>query len=285
MDPHSYALAHARLAPVQLAMHGHADTTGIPNIDYYVTYAGFDEKSFSHYSERVLRVEGHTMLPIWYDLQPFKADSSQKYGLRTKYNIPEDAFVYACLQTLFKITPNMDRAIKKILTDVPNAVILLKELPMTDKVGQFLINRLRQTLGDDISRVIVLPPLDDLEYQNIFSTVDAVLDSFPFGGHTSSMDAFSNGLPVVTLPTSLLSGRCTLGFLRTLHAEELIAKDENDFINIAVRLATDEAFFSDAKRRIAQNFPKLIKDQTSVKSWEKMLFAVATNTNMHNFLV
>ena len=39
--------------------------------------------------------------------------------------------------------------------------------------------------------------------------VDVVLDSFPFGGHTSTMDAFSIGRVVVTLPTHLMSGRCT----------------------------------------------------------------------------
>lgn len=30
-------------APVQLAMHGHASTTGIDTLDYYVSYAGFSE--------------------------------------------------------------------------------------------------------------------------------------------------------------------------------------------------------------------------------------------------
>ena len=43
MDPHSYAVAFGRHAPVQIAMHGHAQTTGIQSIDYYVSYAGFSE--------------------------------------------------------------------------------------------------------------------------------------------------------------------------------------------------------------------------------------------------
>jgi len=291
MDPNNYALAHARLAPVQLAMHGHADTTGVPNIDYYVTYAGFDERSFSHYSERVLRVEGHTMLPLWYDMRPFVADKKlwaddERANLRRTYNIPEDAFVFACLQTLFKITPNMDATMREILQKNPKAVLLLKELPMTDKVGQFLLARLKNTMDEEtLKRVIFLPPLNDNDYKNIFAAVDVILDSFPFGGHTSSMDAFSNNLPVVTLPTELLSGRCTLGFLHMLGADDLIAKNEQQFVAIATKLATDPDYLADVKRRLKQNWPSLIKDQTSVKSWEKMLVAVATNSNLHNFLV
>ena len=43
MDPHAYALAFGRYAPIQIAMHGHAQTSGISSLDYYVSYEGFSE--------------------------------------------------------------------------------------------------------------------------------------------------------------------------------------------------------------------------------------------------
>jgi len=37
MDPVAYFLAHSRLAPVQAAWWGHPDSSGVANIDYFVT--------------------------------------------------------------------------------------------------------------------------------------------------------------------------------------------------------------------------------------------------------
>jgi tetratricopeptide (TPR) repeat protein len=57
MDPFSYSLAIGRHAPTQLAMHGHAATTGLSSIDYYISYEGFSEpKVHEHFSEQVVGV-------------------------------------------------------------------------------------------------------------------------------------------------------------------------------------------------------------------------------------
>ena len=70
MDQSNYQLAYSRLAPVQVATHGllpplmrasphfasgHASTTGIPNIDYFVTYKPFEiETAQQHYTEKLV---------------------------------------------------------------------------------------------------------------------------------------------------------------------------------------------------------------------------------------
>lgn len=57
-------------------MHGHASTTGIDTLDYYVTYEGFSEPDAqNHYSETLLQLPGHTPLPLYYDIVPFKVIS------------------------------------------------------------------------------------------------------------------------------------------------------------------------------------------------------------------
>ena len=38
MDPFTYFLTYARLAPVQAVTHGHPCTTGVPEIDFFVRY-------------------------------------------------------------------------------------------------------------------------------------------------------------------------------------------------------------------------------------------------------
>jgi len=81
---------------------------------------------------------------------------------------------------------------------------------MTDQVGKLVIKRMKKTLTEEhFQRIVFLPPLTDQDYTIMYGAVDVVLDSFPFGGHTSTMDALSIGRPVVTLPTEFMSGRCT----------------------------------------------------------------------------
>ena len=57
MEPFSYLLALARLAPVQCVSYGHPDTTGIPNMDYYVSNDLYEPPGAAeHYSERLVEL-------------------------------------------------------------------------------------------------------------------------------------------------------------------------------------------------------------------------------------
>jgi len=282
MDPHSYAIAFGRYAPVQIAMHGHAQTTGIQSIDYYVSYKGFSEpEAQAHYSEQLLVVDGFTPLPRYYDLVPYELSPRMntegwRNQFKARFKIPPDATVYACLQTLFKVDPRMDQVAHGILQRHPGSVVLFKELPMTDQVGKQVIARMRKTLSDDdMKRILFMPPLNDQDYRDAYLIVDVLIDSFPFGGHTTSMDAFSAGCPVVSMPTDLMSGRCTQGFLKFMGLSELVVDTVEDLIALAVKIGTDRTYREQLSSTIKQKLPALTKDETSVREWGELLHAAA----------
>ena len=64
LDVRTFVLAHSRLAPVQLATYGHAATTGIPTIDYFVSHEVFEPDPLrsrpaqAQYSEHLVRLPG-----------------------------------------------------------------------------------------------------------------------------------------------------------------------------------------------------------------------------------
>lgn len=280
MDPHSYAMAFGRHAPIQIAMHGHAQTTGIQSIDYYVSYAGFSEpQAQTHYSEKLLVVDGFTPLPRYYDLVPYVLSphmhtESGRSAFKSRFRIPREATVYACLQTLFKVDPRMDEVARSILRRHPGSVVLFKELPMTDQVGKQVIARMRKTFSEEeMQRVFFMPPLNDQDYRDAYLIVDVLIDSFPFGGHTTSMDAFSAGCPVVSMPTDLMSGRCTQGFLKFMGLGELVVDTIDELIEVAVKIGQDQAYRQGLSAIIKDKLPALIKDVTSVREWEEMLVA------------
>ena len=62
MEPLTYFLAFARLAPVQCTTWGHADTAGIPNLDYYLSSVHAEPPDAQqHYSEQLVLLNGFPM--------------------------------------------------------------------------------------------------------------------------------------------------------------------------------------------------------------------------------
>jgi len=280
MDPHSYAMAFGRYAPIQIAMHGHAQTTGVSSLDYYVSYQGFSEpQAQSHYSEKLLVVDGHTPLPRYYDLVPYKLSQhmytdSGRNNFKARFKIPSEATVYACLQTLFKVDPRMDQVAKRILVADEKSVLLFKELPMTDQVGKQVIARMKKTMTDaEMKRIFFMPPLNDQDYRDAYLIVDVLIDSFPFGGHTTSMDAFSAGCPIVTMPTDVMSGRCTQGFLKFMGLGELVVDTIDQLVDVSLKIGMDTTYRDQLSTSIKQKLPLLIKDETSTREWERLLLA------------
>ena len=77
------------------------------------------------------------------------------------------------------------------------------------------------------------------EYLELYHTIDVALDTFPYNGHTTSLDALWMGVPVVTLRGNTSVGRAGVSQLTNLDLEELIANDADDFVRIATQLASD----------------------------------------------
>jgi hypothetical protein len=66
-----------------------------------------------------------------------------------------------------------------------------------------------------------------------------VLDTFPYNGHTTSLDSLWMGVPVITLVGQTTVGRAGLSQLTNLGLPELIGGTPEDFVRIAVDLAGD----------------------------------------------
>ena len=85
------------------------------------------------------------------------------------------------------------------------------------------------------------------------SRVDAVLDSLDFSGGITSLECLAQGLPIVTLPGACLRGRQTSAMLRRIGLDELVARDAEDYVAIALRLCRDSAWRRTLQERIATN--------------------------------
>jgi predicted O-linked N-acetylglucosamine transferase (SPINDLY family) len=139
---------------------------------------------------------------------------------------------------------------------------------------ELLKRRFARVMPDVADRIVFIRRMQQPQFMNFLTLVDVLLDPFPYGGGNSSLEGFSFGVPVVTLPTQFLRGRITKAFCRRLGIDHCIARNEQDYVNIAVRLATDPPFRDQTRQQILANHSKLFEDESAVRDWEHFLLSV-----------
>jgi len=270
MDPFTYFLAFSRLAPIQCVTFGHPDTTGIPNMDYWVSNDLFEPAGAAeHYSERLFLL--HDLPTLAYYFRPVLPESLKK---RSAFGLPDDTVLYICPQMLFKFHPEFDSILATILrrNSAGRLVIIgAKTKNWTD----LLLSRWRTTIPDVVDRVIVVPSQKQTDFLNLLAVCNVMLDTIHFNGMNSSLEGFAAGLPIVTMPTQLQRGRHTYGMYRKMGIEDCVARTPEEYVDIALRLGRDHEFRGQVKQRIAERAGVLYEDMNVVREFERFFLEAA----------
>ncbi len=264
MDPFTYFLAFSRLARVQCVSFGHPDTTGIANMDYFVSSSLFEPaEATRHYSERLFLLRDLGTLAYYYRPRlPEAAKGREDLGL------PGGANLYLCPQTLFKVHPEFDAMLAGILRADPSGLVALIR-PATPHWAELLAARFRRAMPDVAERIVFLPRQDSPGFLNLLGVSDVVLDTIHFNGMNTSLEAFSVGTPIVTLPTEFQRGRHTAGMYRKMGFTGCIAADKEDYVHIAVRLGTERDYRRNASEEILRRNELLFEDMSVVREFER----------------
>jgi predicted O-linked N-acetylglucosamine transferase (SPINDLY family) len=111
-------------------------------------------------------------------------------------------------------------------------------------------------------------------YEKLLLSFDVILDTFPFGGFISAFDAISCNKCIVTLPGNKLYGRVTQGLYKHMNAgleESLIAKDENNYVELALKIAKYPPFRRKLEKLIGENKYKLYENRESIEEWYNLI--------------
>jgi len=113
--------------------------------------------------------------------------------------------------------------------------------------------------GLDLKRVVFVPRLKHQELMAMYNLSDVVLDSVFFGGDTTTREAFEVGAPIVTYPGRTIGQRWTQAYYQVIGITDLIAKDPNDYVKIAVEVAN-----------MNQTSKKELRDRIMTSAQEKL---------------
>jgi protein O-GlcNAc transferase len=264
MDALTYTLAFSRMAPVQCAAWGHPVTTGSPNIDYFVSselleISGADD----HYTEKLARLPS---LGTYYH----RLERPSLESARASLGLSEEDHVYTCPQTLFKFHPDFDALVADVLRRDSAGVLVLIE-GRAAAWTRLLRERFARTMPDVTDRIRWLRPLARESFLTLLAAADVVLDPTKFGGGNSSYEALAMGTPVVTLPGDLLRNRITQALYAKASYAEPVVSSEREYVDMAVRLATEPDYRDAVAERIRETCQVLFEDDSEVRDLEAFL--------------
>lgn len=272
MDPFTYFLAFSRLAPVQCASFGHPVTSGIDNIDYHISTELWEPNDGdSHYSEKLARLSG--VASVAYYLKPKQPDT---YKPRGYFNLPDDANIYMCSQNLFKFHPDFDHVMAEILRKDKQGIIVLIEGPH-EPWAEILRRRFNKEISDVANRIQFVERQYGGDYLSLLASADLMLDTMHFCGFNTTLEGFSVGLPVVTLPGKYMRSRHTAAFYKYMGYTECIAETVEHYIEIAVRLGTDKKYKEKAVSEIQRHLDSLWEDDEVVREFERFFISTMTS--------
>ena len=117
--------------------------------------------------------------------------------------------------------------------------------------GRPLLEHVVQTMSATCDRVVVVPQgRDEHENQARYAVIDLVLDPMPFGGVNGTLEALDTGVPVVTLCGRRHGERTSYSILANLGVTDTVAMSGPEYVELAVRLATDAAFMQSVRAKI-----------------------------------
>jgi len=216
-------------APVQFCWLAYPGTTGLTSIGYRITdrYLDPPELGDGPYSERSV------VLPdtFWcYDPLTSEVDAGPLPALANGF------VTFGCLNHFRKINDGILKLWAEVLNAVQNSRLVL--LAPAGEARSRICQQF-ESQGVDRDRIDFVSRRPRLEYLRLYQKIDICLDTHPCGGHTTSLDAFWMGVPVVSLSGPLLVGRAAITFAANLELDELVLQTASDLVNRAKNLAAD----------------------------------------------
>lgn len=216
-------------APVQVCWLAYPGTTGLTTIDYRLTDPLLDPAGMfePYYSEQSWR-----LLDTFWCYDPL----TEEPGVNALPATTSGCVKFGCLNNFCKVNDAVLRLWARVMREVSGSRLLLLAPQGSARERTLGIFEQEGITRDRICFADFLPQPD---YLAQYHRIDIGLDTFPYNGHTTSLDSYWMGVPVVTLVGNTVVGRAGLSQLTNLGLKQLIAETPERFVEIAVELAGD----------------------------------------------
>ncbi len=219
-------------APIQMTYLGYPNTTGLTAIDYRITDNYLDPEGMSDplSSEIPLRMPASFFCYHPHENSP---PVSPLPAIQKGY------ITFSAFHNHSKLNQDTFALWAKILHAVSYAKLVIQNKSLKSVAIQHALRNRFTELGIAPERLILRASVPYSDYLKIYDQIDIALDSYPFNGGATTCDALWMGIPVMTLVGDRSVSRMGLSILSTIGLTELIAYTQEDYVERAIKLASD----------------------------------------------
>lgn len=234
-----------RPAPVQVNYLGYPGTMGAPYFDYLI-------------ADRILIPPGHrpyyseniVYLPDSYQANDSTRSIAPGFSRRSDADLPENAFVFCCFNGSQKILPETFAIWMRILSAAENSVLWLLE---NNEIAAANLRAQAQLRGIAPDRLVFAKHEQLDRHLARLRLADLVLDTLPYGAHTTASDALWAGVPVLTLIGNSFAGRVAASLLTAIGLPQLVTQSPAEFDALALRLFHNRKLLDEIRQELGRN--------------------------------
>ena len=226
------SIFNTRVCPLQISWLGFNNSTGLKEVDFILADINTVKDEEKYYGSKIFKLP-----KIWNSHRGF--DHKRYFNeMPCKKN---GYFTFGSLNNFMKLNDEVLNVWIKILKKIKNSKIILKSslyvcedviIKKFEKEGLInCVEILKKTKRNDFSSHI-----------NVYDKIDLCLDSFPYNGVTTTIEALWKNVPVITKAGYNFNSRCGESILKNANIENFIATNNDEYFEKAVFYAnnTDE---------------------------------------------
>jgi predicted O-linked N-acetylglucosamine transferase (SPINDLY family) len=225
-------------APVQVTAWGHAHGTGLRQIDYlFADPVAVPEAVRGLFAERIADLP----CTIPFDAPPGAPE------VAVAPVVDRGHVTFGSYNRFEKVSPASRELWARILVACPDARLVFKAKALDDPAVRRALSRFFEARGVAAGRLRFLGATNRHEHLASFAEIDVALDPFPQGGGVSTFEALWMGVPVITLLGNSVPQRISGSILTAVGLDDCVARDEDEYVAIAARLAADATRLADLR--------------------------------------
>jgi predicted O-linked N-acetylglucosamine transferase (SPINDLY family) len=246
----------AKPAPVQVTGFGFLKTTGLKEIDYILADKNTitDTKNFT---EEVL-VDQETWSTL--DLNNIEIKVEELPAKKNRY------ITFGAFNNFNKLNEETFKLWAKILKNVKDSKILLNNHTYENIKVKDYIHSLFEKNNIPSSRIIIENGGNREKILNDYNKIDILLDTYPYGGGTTSLESAWMCVPILTISGNSFVSRGATSVNLSLGMPDWNCKNKIEYLEKAINFSSDIDLLSEIKSQ-------LIKKRKAINIFDNVLYA------------
>ena len=218
-------------APLQISWCGYCNSSGIKEMDYLIADKNLiQEKENFNYTEKIIRLP-----KIWnsHSLISTEIEINELPAIKNKY------ITFGSFNNYGKLSNETIETWSEILKN-NNSKLILKSSVHDHQLLRDNIKRKFKNYGVEEKKIIFMERLKNYDdHLKMYNKIDISLDTFPFGGATTTFESLWMGVPTLTLEGEIFNSKFGVSINKNLNLDNFIAKDKNEYIKKAKIISSD----------------------------------------------